>query len=295
MSKYLEVVPGEIKTKFLHQYLLGSVSPRPIAFASTIDTEGNLNLAPFSFFNVFSSKPPMLIFSPARRVRDNTTKHTLENIYAIPEVVVNVVSHSIVSQMHLASSEYAQGVDEFKKAGLTAIPSDLVAPYRVAESPVQMECKVVEIKPLARAGGAGQLIFAQVIKMHINRDILDADEMIDPQKIDLAGRMGGPWYNRASGDSLFKLARPTIPPGMGIDVMPEAIRLSSVLTGNDLGQLGMAQTLPTAEMMQEFLNLEVHGVLSGLDSADAYHKKAQEVLKTGDVELAWKILLAANK
>lgn len=247
MSAFLEITPGEIKTKFLHAYLLGSVSPRPIAFASTISPDGEPNLAPFSFFNVFSSNPPMVIFSPARRVRDNTTKHTLSNVIKVPEVVINVVSHSIVQQMNLASTEYPDGVNEFTKAGLTALPSHLIRPFRVAESPVQMECKVTEIKPLGNQGGAGQLIFAQVLKMHIHRSILNEADEIDPHKIDLVARMGANYYCRASGDAVFEVEKPLDIPGIGIDALPAHIRLSEVLTGNELGMLGNIAQLPTHE------------------------------------------------
>jgi flavin reductase (DIM6/NTAB) family NADH-FMN oxidoreductase RutF len=247
MSDYLQITPGEIKTKFLHSYLLGAVAPRPIAFASTISPDGTPNLAPFSFFNVFSANPPILIFSPARRVRDNTTKHTLENIIRIPEVVVNVVSHAMVEQMNLASTEYPDGVDEFIKAGFTALPSDFVRPFRVAESPVQMECKVKEIKPLGQHGGAGQLIFAEVLRMHIHRDILDSNDNIDPHKIDLVARMGANYYCRASGNSVFEVEKPLDIPGIGIDALPPHIRNSDLLTGNQLGRLGNIPKLPSTE------------------------------------------------
>lgn len=257
MSNFITITPGEIKTAQLHGYLLGATSPRPIAFASTISADGTPNLAPFSFFNVFSSNPPMLIFSPARRVRDNTTKHTLSNVIAIPEVVVNVVSYDIVQQMNLASTEYPDGINEFEKAGFTALESDLVRPFRVAESPVQMECKVVEIKPLGNYGGAGQLIFAKVLKMHINKAILNEDNMIDPHKIDLVGRMGGNFYARASGDAVFEVEKPLSSLGMGIDALPDFIKNSSILSGNDLGRLGNMEALPQKTVVQAWW--EAHG------------------------------------
>lgn len=249
MSEYLSITPGEIKTKFLHAYLLGAVAPRPIAFASTISRSGVPNLAPFSFFNVFSSNPPMLIFSPARRVRDNTTKHTLQNVIEVPEVVVNVVSHAIVEQMNLASTEYEAGVSEFEKAGFTALASEFVRPFRVAESPVQMECKVVEIKPLGAYGGAGQLIFAKVVRMHINKGVLDAEQNIDPHKIDLVARMGANYYARASGAAVFEVEKPLDNPGIGIDALPRFIRDSHFLTGNELGRLGNVAALPDREQV----------------------------------------------
>jgi flavin reductase (DIM6/NTAB) family NADH-FMN oxidoreductase RutF len=256
MSEYLSITPGEIKTKFLHAYLLGAVAPRPIAFASTVSADGTPNLAPFSFFNVFSSNPPMLIFSPARRVRDNSTKHTLGNVIAVPEVVVNVVSHAIVEQMNLASSEYGDGVNEFEKAGFTMLASDFVRPFRVAESPVQMECKVVEIKPLGPHGGAGQLIFAQVLRMHIDRRVLDADDNIDPHKIDLVARMGANYYMRASGAGVFEVEKPLDIPGIGIDALPSYIRLSHHLSGNELGRLGNIAQLPALDILHRWWQTE---------------------------------------
>lgn len=252
MSDFITVTPGEVKTAQLHQYLLGATSPRPIAFASTISADGTPNLAPFSFFNVFSSNPPMLIFSPARRVRDNTTKHTLANVIAVPEVVINVVSFDIVQQMNLASTEYPDGVNEFDKAGFTTIQSDLVRPLRLAESPVQIECKVVEVKPLGNGGGAGQLIFAKVLKMHVNKNILNQENMIDPHKIDLVGRMGGDFYVRASGEAVFEVEKPLSTLGIGIDSLPEFIKNSEILSGNDLGRLGNMSALPSKDDVEKW-------------------------------------------
>lgn len=286
MSEYLTINPGEIKTKFLHAYLLGSVAPRPIAFASTISASGVPNLAPFSFFNVFSSNPPMLIFSPARRVRDNTIKHTLQNVIAVPEVVVNVVSHAIVEQMNLASTEYPDGVNEFEKAGFTGIPSELIRPLRVAESPVQMECKVVEIKPLGNGGGAGQLIFAQVVRMHINKDVLDESGNIDPHKIALVARMGGNYYSRASGASVFEVEKPLDIPGIGIDALPAFIRESHLLTGNELGRLGNVPALPSRDDVAAWW--DAHGsTYAGANPETA----AKTVLATGDKATALYLLL----
>ena len=277
MSDFITITPGEVKTSQLHGYLLGATSPRPIAFASTISADGTPNLAPFSFFNVFSSNPPMLIFSPARRVRNNTTKHTLSNVIAVPEVVVNVVSHSIVQQMNLASTEYPDGVNEFEKAGFTALKSDLVRPLRVAESPVQMECKVVEIKPLGNFGGAGQLIFAQVLKVHVNKNVLNEANMIDPHKIDLVGRMGGNFYARASGGAVFEVEKPLASLGIGIDALPDYIKNSDVLSGNDLGRLGNIDALPEKEAVQTWW----------ANNGAAFEGK--------DVQLAAKQALAANQ
>jgi flavin reductase (DIM6/NTAB) family NADH-FMN oxidoreductase RutF len=286
MSDYLSITPGDIKTKFLHAYLLGAVAPRPIAFASTISRDGTPNLAPFSFFNVFSSNPPMLIFSPARRVRDNSTKHTLSNVIAVPEVVVNVVSHAIVEQMNLASTEYGDGVNEFEKAGFTMLPSEFVKPFRVAESPVQMECKVVEVKPLGAFGGAGQLIFAKVVRMHIDRRVLDAAEQIDPHKIDLVARMGANYYVRASGASVFEVEKPLDMPGIGIDALPAFIRESHRLSGNELGRLGNIAALPDHDALRAWW--AVHGqAFEDMDLIDA----AKTSLAAGDKVTALHLLL----
>jgi flavin reductase (DIM6/NTAB) family NADH-FMN oxidoreductase RutF len=287
MQEYLSILPGTIKTAQLHGYLLGAVAPRPIAFASTISADGTPNLAPFSFFNVFSANPPILIFSPARRVRDNTTKHTLANVMAVPEVVINVVNHALVEQANLASSEYAAGVDEFVKAGFTALPSEMVRPFRVAESPVQMECKVTEIKPLGRHGGAGQLIFAQVLQLHIHREVLNAQGQIDPHKIDLVARMGGNYYCRASGDSVFEIEKPLEIPGMGIDALPSSIRESNVLTGNELARLGNFPGLPTQEAVTTWWR--AHAVTyAGMHP----HEAAKALLNAGRKEDALHLLLA---
>lgn len=287
MTAYKTIDTAAVKTKDLHGYLLGAVGPRPIAFASTISPDGVPNLAPFSFFNVFSANPPILIFSPARRVRDNTTKHTLQNILLRPEVVVNVVSYELVEQMNLASSEYEEGINEFAKAGLTEVASELVAPPRVAESPVQMECKVVEIKPLSDARGAGQLIFAKVLRMHIKEEILDAAGQIDPNKIDLVGRMGGAWYSRASGDGIFEVEKPAAPAGMGIDSLPEHIRNSSVLTGNDLGKLGHFASLPSAEAVADWWLS--HG--AAYAQVQDLHAEARRLLAAEQREAALMLLL----
>src|ERR1043165_9987923 len=234
----MRIVPGEIKTAQLHGFLLGSVAPRPICFASTIDNEGRPNLSPFSFFNVFGSKPPILIFSPARRVRDNTIKHTLENVYATKEVVINVVSYNIVQQANLASCEYGKDVNEFEKAGFTPIKSDWVKPFRVKESPVQMECKVLQVIETGQEGGAGNLVICEMVCMHIDDNVLDEHGKIDPHKIDLVARMGADYYCRASGGAVFEVHKPNVALGVGIDALPDWIRSSSVLTGNNLGMLG---------------------------------------------------------
>ena len=244
--------PKEIKTTIFHSYMLASIAPRPIAFASTIDMDGKPNLAPFSFFNAFGSNPPVVVFSPARRVRNNTIKHTLENIYETKEVVINVVNYAMVRQTSLASSEYPKGVNEFDKAGFTPVPSQIVKPFRVKESPVQMECKVLEVKETGSLGGAANLIICEILLMHIDDTILTPDAKIDPNKIDLVARMGGNLYCRASGAALFEVAKPLSVPGIGIDNLPESIRHSHILTGNNLGQLGNVNMLPDENSVHEY-------------------------------------------
>ena len=283
----LSIDPKDIPTAKLHGYLLGAVAPRPIAFASTIDAEGNPNLSPFSFFNVFSANPPIMIFSPARRVRDNTTKHTLENAIATKEVVINVVNHAIVQQMSLSSTEYAEGVNEFEKSGLTMVASDNVKPFRVAESPVQFECKVNEVISLGNEGGAGNLIVCEVVKLHINEDVLNEKDSIDHYKIDLVARAGGSFYSRAR-DGFFEIPKPISTLGIGVDQIPASIRSSTILTGNDLGILGNVEQLPTSEEIQEFKNTTEIAIS---ETPAINHKVAQEFLAKGDVITAWKILL----
>ena len=292
MGKIISIDPKEISTQELHGYLLGAIGPRPIAFASTIDEKGRPNLSPYSFFNVFSANPPILIFSPARRVRDNTTKHTLANVETVKEVVINVVNFDMVQQMSLSSTEYPEGVNEFLKAGLTMVKSDLVQPFRVAESPVQFECKVTKIEPLGKEGGAGNLIFSEVLKIHIDAAILNETGNIDPKKIDLVARMGGNWYARAN-KGLFEVPKPLSSLGIGVDAIPEKIRLSRVLTGNDLGMLGNVATLPTTAEIKEFINSNKElRTLVSLNDVDLLHRSAQEYINRNEVNLAWKLLLA---
>lgn len=244
--------PKEIKTNVFHSYMLSAIAPRPIAFASTVDKNGHPNLAPFSFFNAFGSNPPVVVFSPARRVRDNTIKHTLENIYETKEVVINVVNFAMVRQASLASSEYPKGVNEFIKSGFTPVPSHIVKPFRVKESPVQMECKVLEVKETGYMGGAANLIICEILLMHIDEAVLTSDSKIDPNKIDLVARMGSDLYCRASGSALFEVAKPLSIPGIGIDNLPESIRQSHILSGNNLGQLGNISVLPDENTIIEF-------------------------------------------
>lgn len=284
-------------TPKLHGYLQGAVGPRPIAFASTIDEQGRPNLSPFSFFNLFSSNPATLIFSPNRRVRDNTTKHTLENARATGEVVINVVTYNIVHQASLASVEYPAGTNEFVKAGFTQLQSEMVKPFRVKESPVQFECKVKEIIELGQEGGAGNLIVCEVLLMHIDDSILDDKGTIDPRKIDLVARMGGDWYTRAM-DGLFEVPKPITTIGIGVDSIPEAIRLSNVLTGNNLGQLGNVERLPSAEEVE---NYKQHAILELYDDyknkpeelKKHLHQIAKHLLDDNKVEEAWKVLMCA--
>ena len=292
MREMISVLPNELTTANLHGYLLGAVGPRPIAFASTLNENGKPNLSPFSFFNVFSSNPPILIFSPARRVRDNTTKHTLDNVLKTKEVVINVVNYAMVQQMSLSSTEYPEGENEFKKAGLTMVKSDVVKPYRVGESPVQFECMVTKVEALGKEGGAGNLIFSEVVKIHVDKSILDANGSIDQHKIDLVARMGGNWYSRANS-GLFEVPKPLSSLGIGVDVIPEEIRLSTILTGNDLGMLGNIEKIPTASEVAEFINtnMELRALLSA-DDKKQLHKRAQEYLHKNDVLSAWKVLLS---
>ncbi|MFV8324323.1 flavin reductase family protein [Flavobacterium sp. ZS1P14] len=288
----ISIDPKSIETAKLHGYLQSSVGPRPIAFASTIGVNGIPNLSPFSFFNVFSANPPILIFSPARRVRDNSIKHTLINAEATGEVVINVVNYDMVQQTSLASTEYAEGVNEFIKSGLTPIPSDIVKPFRVKESPVQFECKVTQIIPLGTEGGAGNLILCEVLRIHIAEAILDEKGAIDQYKIDLVSRLGGNWYSR-SNRGLFEVPKPISTLGIGVDAIPDFIKESPVFDGNDLGMLGNIEALPTMEEVSIFVkqNFAVKGVLSS-DDQEKVHLEAKKYLDDHDVLSAWKVLLA---
>ena len=295
----LTLNPKELTVPKLHQYLLGAVGPRPIAFAATIDAAGNHNLAPFSFFNVFSANPPILIFSPARSGRTNTTKDTYNNVKVHPEVVINVVNYEIVHQMSLASSPYAPGVSEFEKAGFTPLKSELVQPMRVAESPVQFECKVIEVKELGTEGGAGNLIICEVVKIHINEAVLDENGMIDQHKIDLVSRMGGNWYCRSDVNSMFEIQKPITTCGIGYDALPKDILQSPILTGNDLGHLAGIENLPDETAVNEYKLLELSDLFLSLeDDAKALeqklHLRAQQLLKENKLEEAWLSLLSFN-
>jgi flavin reductase (DIM6/NTAB) family NADH-FMN oxidoreductase RutF len=289
----LSLNPEDISTGQLHGYLLGAVSPRPICFASTVDAEGNVNLAPYSFFNVFSAKPPIMIFSPARRVRDNTTKHTLENILKTKEVVINIVSHAMVQQMSLASTEYAQNVNEFVKAGFTEIASEKIKAPRVAEAPVQFECKVNEVVALGTEGGAGNLIIAEVVKLHINEAILDSEGKIDPLKIDTVARMGGNWYSRAK-EGLFEVPKPLRTLGIGVDALPIEVQNSAVLTGNNLGLLANVEQFPSEELINDFIGSasETIQYVIASGSVEERHLAAQQLINDNNIAGAWSVLLA---
>lgn len=276
----LSVNASDLTTQKIHQYLLGAVGPRPIAFASTIDKNGNRNLSPFSFFNVFSAAPPILIFSPARSGRSGETKNTFDNVKEVAEVVINVVNYDIVQQMSLSSSPYAKGVDEFIKAGLTPIKSDLVKPFRVKESPVQFECKVNQIIELGQNGGAGNLIICEVLRIHIKDEVLDENGLIDQKKIDLVSRMGGNWYCRADENSMFEVAKPLTTIGIGVDQIPEHIKNNKLLSGNDLGLLASVESLPTQEEINNYPK----------NTTDIYIE-AKKLIEKGEIINAWKILL----
>lgn len=284
--------PKDVGTAKLQGYLQSAIAPRPIAFASTVDKNGNPNLSPFSFFNVFSANPPILVFSPARRGRDNSVKHTLVNCQETKQVVINVVNYDIVQQMSLSSTEYGDGVNEFVKAGLTALPSEVVKPYRVGESPVQMECVVNEIISLGTEGGAGNLIICEVVRIHINESVLDPNGMIDPAKIDLVSRLGGNWYSRAN-QGLFEVEKPLATLGIGVDAIPEFIIESGIFNGNDLGKLGNVEALPSEEEITIFVkqNFEIKAVLSADDEVKKF-QLAKEYLDKNESLTAWKVLLA---
>lgn len=289
-------IPSELPTPRVQNLLQAAVGPRPIAFASTIQSNGEVNLSPFSFFNVFSANPPVLIFSPARRVRDNTTKHTLENVLQVPEVVINVVNYAMVQQVSLSSTEYPEGVNEFEKAGFTMLDSESIRPPRVKEAPVQFECRVNQVIALGDQGGAGNLVLCEVLRIHVHESILDTQGSIDQHKIDLVARLGGNWYCRASGDALFEVEKPLTTLGIGVDQIPDAIRLSPVLTGNHLGQLGNVEALPDRESLEAFIQSGERELLMASEphSDFAAHRLAAKLLDQNRVNDAWKLLLTVG-
>jgi len=295
----LSIVPSELPVSKVHGFLLGAIGPRPICFASTIDADGRPNLSPFSFFNVFGANPPLCIFSPARSGATNTNKDTYHNAKATSEVVINVVTHAMVQQMSLSSTAYPPGVNEFEKAGFTAVASEVVKPFRVKESPVQLECKVKQVIETGDGPGAGNLIICEVVLMHVNEDVLDANGRIDQQKIDLVARMGGDWYCRAHGDALFEVAKPIGRMGIGVDGLPADIRTSTILTGNDLGRLGNTEILPDETSVNEFKLTELSDTFIDLQDTPrelelALHRRAHDLLEQGRTDEAWKTLLAFN-
>jgi flavin reductase (DIM6/NTAB) family NADH-FMN oxidoreductase RutF len=279
----------------VQNYLQHAVAPRPICFASTIDLEGNVNLSPFSFFNLFSSNPPVVIFSPARRVRDNTTKHTLQNVLEVAEVVINIVDYGMVQQTSLASCEFAKGENEFTKAGFTEEKATLVKPPMVKESKIKLECKVIEVKPLGTEGGAGNLVICEVQCMHIDESILDENKRIDQTKLNLVARLGGDWYCKVDETNLFKVAKPNVQLGIGIDALPEAIRKSNILSRNHLGQLANVHDMPVVD--PNFENEPLKQIvqyfnLDPLEMETETHKLAARYLSEGNVANAWQVLLA---
>lgn len=282
--------PAEVQNFLQH-----AIAPRPICFASTINKEGNVNLSPFSFFNLFSSNPPIVIFSPARRVRDNTTKHTLQNVLEVPEVCINVVTYDMVQQTSLASCEFPVNVDEFIKAGFTKEPSQLIQPPRVKESPVQLECKVLEVKPLGTEGGAGNLVIAEVLMMHITENVLTADGKIDQLKLNLVARLGGNWYTKVDPSTLFEVEKPNTQLGIGVDALPGDIRNSKILTGNNLGQLANVHELPVVDVSfndDKLKNIIQYFSVNPDEMEKELHTYAKKLLDAGNVKAAWQVLLA---
>lgn len=285
-------------TPVLKQYYLQHViAPRPICFASTVDKDGNVNLSPFSFFNLFSTNPPIVIFSPARRVRNNTTKHTLENVLEVPEVVINIVTYDMVQQISLASCEYPKGTNEFIKAGFTAIPATLVKPPMVKESKVNLECKVIEVKSLGTEGGAGNLVICEILRMHLDDSLLDENRKIDQRKINHVARLGDNWYCQVNEENLFLVEKPNILLGIGIDALPGAIRNSKVLSGNELGQLANVQELPVIDPAFEDDHLKQiiqYYNLNPDEMEKELHLHAKKLLASGKIKEAWQVLLAGS-
>ncbi len=279
----------------LQNYLQSAIAPRPICFASTIDKEGNVNLSPFSFFNLFSYNPPMVVFSPVKRGRDNTIKHTLENILEVPEVAINIVTYDMVQQVSLSSCDFPKGTDEFVKAGFSKAPSHIIKPPRVKESPVQFECKVIEVKPLGDKGGAGNLVIAEILLVHMDESILNEAGKIDQRKLDLVARLGGNWYSRVNASTIFEVEKPNTKSGIGVDALPESIRNSNILTGNNLGQLGNVFEMPFIDPAfydDRLKNIIQYYSINPSDMDAELHRYAKELLDCGKVTEAWQVLLA---
>ena len=298
MSGIKTIDPNTLAQPHLHRYLLEAVAPRPICFASTIDKQGQVNLSPFSFFNVFSSNPPILIFSPARSGRDGSNKHSLDNVMEVHEVVINVVNYPMVEQMSLASTAYDKGVNEFLKAGFTQVESEQVSPPRVGEAPVALECKVNQVIELGKEGGAGNLVIAEVLLMHIREEYLGEDGYLDTQKLDLVARMGDSWYCRASGEALFEIPKPLRAKGIGVDSLPASVQHSNILTGNDLGRLGNQASFPTESELQELSQSSEWETFLGKEapqasmSEEGLHQLAKEWLSEGRDRMALAALFA---
>jgi flavin reductase (DIM6/NTAB) family NADH-FMN oxidoreductase RutF len=287
----------DLKTAEKQYYLQHVVAPRPVCFASTIDKEGNVNLSPFSFYNLFSSNPPIVIFSPSRRVRDNTTKHTLENVMQVPEVVINIVTYEMVHQVSLASCEYPKEMNEFEKAGFTSEPATLIKPPMVKESNVKMECKVLEVKPLGTEGGAGNLVICEVLRMHIDDSLLDENKKLDQRKIHHIARLGGDWYCKVNESNLFTVPKPNTELGIGVDALPEGIRNSDILSGNDLGHLANVREMPVIEPSfddSHLKNIIQYYSLNPDDMEKELHTYAKKLLAEGKVREAWQVLLAGT-
>ena len=284
----------DLKTAEKQYYLQHVVAPRPVCFASTIDKDGNVNLSPFSFFNLFSSNPPIVIFSPARRVRDNTIKHTLENVMEVPEVVINIVTYEMVHQVSLASCEFPKEASEFEKAGFTSEPATLVKPPMVKESKVKMECKVIEVKPLGKEGGAGNLVICEVIRMHIDDSLLDENKKMDQRKIHHIARLGGDWYCKVDETNLFMVPKPNTELGIGVDALPESIRNSEILNGNDLGHLANVREMPVIEPSFDdahLKNIIQYYSMNPEEMERELHAYAKKLLAEGKVKEAWQVLL----
>lgn len=273
--------PKNEKTNVIHKYILGAVSPRPIAFASTINNNGDVNLSPFSFFNAFSANPPILIFSPSRRIRGNTIKHTLENILEIKEVVINIVTAKMAQQVSLSSCDFDKGVNEFEKAGFTAVKSEIVKPFCVKESPVKFECKVNDIVSLGEEGGSGNLVICEILRIHIDEKILDENKNIDPLKLNSLSRLGGNWYGKTTKNSLFQLEKPIGKIGIGIDQLPDDIKNSNILTGNELAILASYESIPK----------KTNKINEKKKSSEEKHSVAKQLIQEGKLEEAWQILL----
>jgi len=287
----------ELKPADRQNYLQHAIAPRPICFASTIDTSGRVNLSPFSFFNLFSYTPPIVVFSPLRRVRDNSTKHSLQNILEVPEVVINIVDYDMVQQTSLASCEYPRGINEFIKAGFTAEPATIVRPPMVKESKVKMECKVTEVKPLGESGGAGNLAICEVMRMHIDESILDQNGKIDQQKLHHVARMGGNWYCRVDESNLFIVEKPNTQLGIGVDTLPIGIRQSKILTGNNLGQLANVHEYPVIDPAfddDHLKQITQYYSISPDEMEKELHSYAKKLLDQGKVHEAWQVLLSGN-